>query len=135
MGNEAKARTACTLKGIILYRVDLAYLQITGKIVCRKNEYFERDWQTDHRILWESCCMYWVENFSYETAGDNSVVHFLTLASRWCYAPEGLGYIVILYGLTIVMDFVTLWTVRLFQNLNKLDFGNGNNSPKISKHI
>lgn len=79
--------------------------------------------------------MYWVENFSYETAGDNSVVHFLTLASRWCYAPEGLGYIVILYGLTIVMDFVTLWTVRLFQNLNKLDFGNGNNSPKISKHI
>jgi hypothetical protein len=36
MGNEAKARTACTLRGIILYRVDLAYLQITGKIVRRK---------------------------------------------------------------------------------------------------
>lgn len=79
--------------------------------------------------------MYWVENYSYETAGDNSVVHFLTLASRWCYAPEGLGYIVKLYGLTIVMDFVTFETSSLSTNLNKLDFGNGINLKKISKDI
>lgn len=79
--------------------------------------------------------MYWVENYSYETAGDNSVVHFLTLASRWWYAPEGLGYIVKLYGLTIVMDFVTFETSSLSTNLNKLDFGNGINFKKISKDI
>lgn len=91
MGNEAKARTACTLKGIILYRVDLAYLQITGKIVCRKNEYFERDWPDDHTSLWESgravACV--GQRTTHGTAGTHHLVgHFLTSVRRWRYRHQ-----------------------------------------------